>query len=444
MKRKQLLILVAMAVMAAPAFAQIGIFDASMDIDGGRLGAAGSASYDPATDTYTVTGSGHDIWDDKDNFHFLYMEWSGDFDVRANISIEGGLETQPWIKSMIMARQNLTPGSPNIGNRVRRDGQYSTQWRQIQDDTNSKASTAADQRVTLAELNGGRLRFVRQGDQFSTYYLDSMTGDWVQVDSAYTFQLEDPFYLGFAVTAHDVGELATGKFSDVEILQGSVGIFENQVTLDSAHNAHVVVPGSASYSDGVYTISGNGHDIWEAGDEGFFIYNELSGSNSISGRVKWIQAKGGSAGGNDWAKIGVMARDQGDDPASSHYWIEMRCGAGDPALGDRTDAQWRPTFGAASLNQQIFEADGTTDVAQQEGLWLRVTRNADTDEFISEYSYDGSNWVVAHTLTVAMEDPVAYGIIITSHTDDDQIVIAEVSDVTLGAPSGTDNWELLK
>ncbi len=210
-----------------------------------------------------------------------------------------------------------------------------------------------------------------------------------------------------------------------------VGIFENQVTLDSAHNDHVAVPGSITEANGVYTITGNGHDIWEEGDEGFIAYNTLEGANSISAKVKWIQAKGGDAGGNDWAKIGVMVRENGDDPASKHYWIEMRCGAGDPALGDRTDAQWRDETGSASGNVQIFDPDGN-DIASEDGIWLRVTRNPANNVLVSEYSYDGMKWNFANARTVPMQPEVAYGIIITSHTDDDQMVIAEVSDVNIG------------
>ncbi|RJP26031.1 MAG: hypothetical protein C4527_16090 [Candidatus Omnitrophota bacterium] len=422
-----------LAVVGAQA--QVGIFDGNMDIDSGRLGAVGSASYDAASDTYTVNGSGHDIWDAADNFHFVYKQISGNFILTADVGISGGLATQDWIKSMLMARQDLTPGSVNVGTRVRRDGQYSLQWRTVANDTNSKGSTAAALRVV--GLNGARQQLIRIGDTFYCLYQDPADGQWKEIEH-HDVPMVDPIYVGLAVTAHDEGQIATGTFTNLELQE--LGIFENAVTLDSAHNAHVAVPGSITHANGVYTISGNGHDIWEAGDEGFFAYSELAGNNSISAKVKWIQAKGGTAGGNDWAKIGVMIRENGADPASAHYWIEMRCGAGDPALGDRTDAQWRPSTGAASQNKQIFKPGSTTDnVFQTDGLWLRTTR-VGADQFMSEYSYDGSNWVVAHELTLPMQETVAYGIIITSHTDDQQMVIAEVSDVKIEPAGGASAW----
>ncbi|HOJ59212.1 MAG TPA: hypothetical protein PK878_02910 [bacterium] len=225
-----------------------------------------------------------------------------------------------------------------------------------------------------------------------------------------------------------------------------VGIFPNAVTLDAAAYGHVAVAGSATESNGVYTLKGNGRDIWDNGDEAFFIYKELSGPNTISAKVKWVDARGSNDGGNDWAKIGVMIREKGNVPESKHYWIELRCGAGNPALGDRVDTQWRASEGGTSSNIQVLK-DGK-DIGSPAGIWVRATRLPD-NVFVSQYSFDGKTWYFAHSIkTITMQDTVAYGLIITSHTEDTQLVTAEVSDVYLGRPIGiassTENWELFK
>jgi len=202
------------AVLSANA--QIGIFEGSMDIDNGRLGAAGSASYDAATDTYTVNGSGDDVWNEADAFHFVYKQWNGDFVLEATVGVSGGLATQDWIKAMLMARQDLTPGAVNTCTRVRRDGQYSMQWRTVANDTNSKGSTASDKRPV--GLNGARHRFERVGNTFNCLYLDA-NGNWVLVDS-HDVPMTDPIYVGLGVTAHDTGQIATGTFTNV-VLKGA-------------------------------------------------------------------------------------------------------------------------------------------------------------------------------------------------------------------------------
>ncbi len=178
------------------------------------------------------------------------------------------------------------------------------------------------------------------------------------------------------------------------------------------------------------------------------MYKELSGPNSISAKVKWISAKGDSNGGNSWGKIGVMIREKGDLPESKHYWIEMRCGDGDPALGDRTDAQWRETEAADSGNAQIFKKDGTSDIFSPDGVWYKVTRYPD-NVFVSEYSMNGVSWTFANTKTIPMADTVAYGLIITSHVESKTyMVTAEASDVKFGPPIGlksaSENWELFQ
>jgi regulation of enolase protein 1 (concanavalin A-like superfamily) len=419
-----------------------GLFDMTIDVDNGQLGAEGSAAY--AGGTYTVEGSGADVWNNTgSNFRFVFTELSGDFELTADVAVEGGLETQDWIKSMLYAAESLDGWGNYITTRVRRDGQYSTQWRTGGEA--SDGSTASALRVS--GLNPARQRLTRSGDTFTTSYLDA-DGNWQVLDTNEAV-LQDPLFVGLGVCSHDLGELAVGTFSNIELTQGGggMGIFENAVTLDAAEYDHVAVPGSVSESDGVYTLMGNGRDIWDNGDEAFFIYNELAGSNSIQAKVKWIDAKGTNAGGNDWAKIGVMIREKGDVPESKHYWIELRCGAGDPALGDQTDAQWRPVEGQASSNTQIYLEDGTTNVASADGVWYRVSRNASADLMTSEYSMDGINWNFAHSMTMEMADVAAYGIIITSHTGDDQLVTAEASDVkiTQAHPtSSASNWELFK
>ncbi|MFB3788114.1 MAG: hypothetical protein ACE15F_17275 [bacterium] len=225
-----------------------------------------------------------------------------------------------------------------------------------------------------------------------------------------------------------------------------VGIFPKAVNLDTASNTHAVTAGSATESNGVYTMKGNGADVWGKGDEAYFVYTELAGPQTISAKVKWIDAKGDAAGGSDWAKVGVMIREKGDVPESKHYWIELRCGAGNPALGDRIDPQWRPTEGADSLNIE-FKVGGNF-VGTPAGIWLRATR-LPNNVFVSEYSNDGKTWYFVHTIkTITMQDTVAYGLCITSHTSDTALVTAEVSDVYLGAPVGiassAENWEIFK
>jgi hypothetical protein len=187
--------------------------------------------------------------------------------------------------------------------------------------------------------------------------------------------------------------------------------------------------------DAVYTLAGNGDDIWDNIDEGFFVYTELAGSWSLQARVEWE-----FPGTHEWSKIGVMIREKGDLPESQHYWIMLRGNDN----GDMVGPQWRMTEGGSSGWQQAFYPDGhpsAGDAVNAFGdgtIWLRVTRLASTQEVISEFSEDGETWHEAHRQVQPMEDVVAYGLVITDHTDTEQLAIARATDVRLTPASSAD------
>src|SRR5690349_13362545 len=62
--------------VSGPAVNAIGVFDAQTDVGRARRG---SASYDTRTQTYTIAGSGQNMWNDRDDFHFVWTRLSGNF-----------------------------------------------------------------------------------------------------------------------------------------------------------------------------------------------------------------------------------------------------------------------------------------------------------------------------------------------------------------------------
>lgn len=215
-----LLVSIMFVFITASAFAQVGIFDANVDVDGGQLGAAGSTTYDPATGTYTITGSGHDIWDEQDDFQFVYKEWSGDFVLKADVYLEAGTSTSEWAKACLMARQDLDPGSPDISTRVRPDGTYYN----LQFRTDRNGPTAFGENDAEGQ-NPGTHILERVGNTFTAYYVDE-NGEQVFVADE-DFDLQDPILVGLAVTAHEEGSLSTGTFSDVTLSAGAPSFAEN-------------------------------------------------------------------------------------------------------------------------------------------------------------------------------------------------------------------------
>ena len=71
---------------------QIGIFDANLDV--GDCAIKGSSEYDPENQTYTLAGSGTNMWFKKDDFQYLWTTLQGDFILRAEVAFIGkGVDT---------------------------------------------------------------------------------------------------------------------------------------------------------------------------------------------------------------------------------------------------------------------------------------------------------------------------------------------------------------
>jgi len=98
---------------------------------------AGSATYDAATETYTITAAGADIWGTADQFRFVYIEAEGDFSMSACVKedrFQGG--SNEWSKAGIMVRDNDTAGSSDVFQVATRnpsqDHFCAWQWRDFQ------------------------------------------------------------------------------------------------------------------------------------------------------------------------------------------------------------------------------------------------------------------------------------------------------------------------
>jgi hypothetical protein len=71
--------------------------------DVGRVGAYGNATFNN-NGTFTLSGSGNDIWGSADAFRFVYQSITGDVDIRARVT--GLTYTHPWAKAGVMIRNS--------------------------------------------------------------------------------------------------------------------------------------------------------------------------------------------------------------------------------------------------------------------------------------------------------------------------------------------------
>ena len=99
------------AVLACILGAQgpIGIFTAHTNV--GR--ATGTASYEPQQQMYTIAGSGQNMWDTRDDFHFVWKRINGNFLLSTHARFIGA-GVEPHRKIGWTIRPSFAPGSAHV------------------------------------------------------------------------------------------------------------------------------------------------------------------------------------------------------------------------------------------------------------------------------------------------------------------------------------------
>jgi catechol 2,3-dioxygenase-like lactoylglutathione lyase family enzyme len=180
----------------------VGAFEGQSDI--GNPALAGSSSYDPVQQQYTVSGAGANMWAGKDEFHFVWRRISADFSLTATVRFPKQ-EPPSHRKAALMARENLDSGSAYADAVVHGSGLTELQFRD--------ALAGATHAIRFPVDAPARIRLERKQGWFTMYA--GAEGQPLQELGAYQLKLKDPIYLGLAVCSHNASTIETAVFSDV-------------------------------------------------------------------------------------------------------------------------------------------------------------------------------------------------------------------------------------
>jgi len=169
MTKPSYLLAVLMSGCAITGFAQtapspVGIFEDHADI--GAVLHPGSAVYDSAKKTYTLSGSGTDIWGTSDEFHFAWKKVSGDITITADMSILTPTG-DPHRKAVLMIRRTLDKDSDYVDAAIHGDGLTAIQSR------DQKGSTTRE--VISVATSPSRVSLVKRGNY--TYMMIAGPGE---------------------------------------------------------------------------------------------------------------------------------------------------------------------------------------------------------------------------------------------------------------------------
>jgi hypothetical protein len=217
----------------------------------GYPGSVGSFVEGPVG-TYTMVGSGADIWDNTgigtgyhDEFHFAYKMLSGAGSITAKVnSVEN---TNGWAKAGVMIRETLDADSTHAMTVV-----TPTQGISFQRRNATAGTSAADTTAGLAAPYWVKITRDLSGNFTASYSANGTA--WQTLGAPDNISMTSNVYIGLAVTSHDAALACQAVFSNVtttgnvtgQWAHQDIGIFSNAaeplyVALSNSNGTSAVV-----------------------------------------------------------------------------------------------------------------------------------------------------------------------------------------------------------
>ncbi len=180
------------------------MFNNGIDIGNPKL--QGLSTYEPKTQTYSLSGAGENMWFDKDQFHFLFRKIEGDFIIRATVRFEGE-GSHEHRKIGIMAREDLTSGSRHANGSVHGDGLTTLHYRDSSDGNTNESK--------LFSFDPTEIELERKGNTF-IFSAARFGENYKSVQKQLTINSE--LYVGLFICSHDPDVIEKAEFSNVRVV----------------------------------------------------------------------------------------------------------------------------------------------------------------------------------------------------------------------------------
>ena len=204
----------------------VGIFEGQSDVGGALV--PGSASYNAATEQYTINSAGYNVWYTRDEFRYLWKKISGDVSLAADISFPdpNGYGDR---KAFLIIRQNLEDDSKEAIVALHGAGMFHLAWRpekglRVRDmeyRVGGRGRPGGSSPDSLVNVVAKRLGIEKRGDSFALVV--SLEGEPMhQFGPPITLHLDAPFYVGIGFCSHLPDKSDTAVLSNV-VLENSAG-----------------------------------------------------------------------------------------------------------------------------------------------------------------------------------------------------------------------------
>src|SRR6202790_385562 len=257
--------------LAQESSSTVGIFEGHGDV--GTVLHAGKSEYDASKHSYTLTGSGENMWFKSDNFQFAWKKLSVDASLTADVSFvgQGGNAHR---KAVLMMRQSLERDSAYVDVALHGDGLASLQYRE--------AKGAPTHEIQSNISAPAELRIEKRGDYVSMWL--GRSGEKMQPSgAAMLVSFSAPFYVGIGVCSHDKDAIEKALFSNVELKEIALAAAADKPTLCSTLETITVASMDRRI---VYSVAGHFEAPNWTRDGAAFIFN-------VDGRIQRLPVAGG-------------------------------------------------------------------------------------------------------------------------------------------------------
>jgi regulation of enolase protein 1 (concanavalin A-like superfamily) len=342
--------------------------------DVGTVGVAGSSTYDPSTETYTVFGAGTGIGSISDRFHYVSTNWTGNVEMIARV--KNLQNTDPLAKAGIMIRESLASNSKFTLSTLTSTSGLQFQYRSVTAGGTGTTSGGAGSTPVW-------LRLVRIGDLFISF--SSTDGlIWNKISSK-TVMMSEVAFVGLAVTSRKNSILAQAQFDQVDIR--SLPDVPAPWLIDDV--GLVGISADASFEDDTFSVATEGNGF-RTSDSFGFIHQTLSGDGQVIGRIIDVENTTGSA------SAGIMIRE--DLTLNSRFAMVSLTPANQIGFTSRAQIGKRPTL--------INSFDRNPPV------WIKLIRWG--NDFRSFHSFDGLQWTAIGNAIINMPTDTQVGLASTS------------------------------
>ncbi|MCU0914851.1 MAG: carbohydrate binding domain-containing protein [Planctomycetes bacterium] len=160
---------------------------------------------DKGNNAFSVTSTGTDIWNNGDQFRFVYKQLNGNGSITAKV--DSLVRSDAWSKAGVMIRETLDAGSKHAMTVVTPDNGCSFQRRE----TTGGGSANTDAAGLKAPY---WLRITRTSNMFKAERSPDGKA-WTQIGADTSIIMSSVAYVGLAVTSHNANAYSTAEFSNV-------------------------------------------------------------------------------------------------------------------------------------------------------------------------------------------------------------------------------------